>query len=179
MEKYTGIKFKYIKTKTKIQPSEELIRIGKEISKIIKIKGNEGNLSIRKKNGFLIKRAGANMGKLKAGDGVFVERIEGGTIYSAGKTPSSESIMHHLIYKKRKDINLILHFHLDELLKKKIGFEIGPFDYGTIELANAVSKASKKENLIKIRKHGFVLLSKNKKELIQKLFEICDGYGLC
>ncbi len=179
MEKYNGIKFKIIDTKKEITNQEELVELGKRISKIIKINGNEGNLSIRKKDGFLIKKAGKNMGNLKLEDVVLVTGLNEDRIYCANGEPSSESRMHYLIYEKRKDVKMILHFHLDKLLDKKIGFEIGPFEYGTAELAESAAKASEKKDLIKIKGHGFILIAENKNELIGRLKDLCDSYGLC
>ena len=68
MEEYKGIKFKVVELEGEIPNKEKLLELDKLISKFIKTEKNEGNLSVRMKNGFLIKKAGSQLTKLKEND---------------------------------------------------------------------------------------------------------------
>jgi L-fuculose-phosphate aldolase len=168
MEEYKGVKFTAVLSEGNFDCSE-MLEIDKHLTRFIKTMGNEGNFSIRKEIGFLIKRAGAKMTELTEGDIVYVKRVDENTVYAIGKTPSSESLMHHAIYSARKDVNVIFHFHDNELLKRKIDLEVGPFDYGSPELAKSVSDALLKGDFVKVREHGFVLVGKDIADLFKKM----------
>lgn len=172
MEEYKGIKFKVVELEGEIPNKEKLLELDKLISKFIKTEKNEGNLSVRMKNGFLIKKAGSQLTKLKENEIVFVEKIEDEVVYSIGGTPSSESILHYKIYQERNEVNIIFHFHDEELINIWKGIEVGPYEYGTLELAEGVNNAGKKENIIKIKEHGFVIIAKDKEDLIKKIKEV-------
>jgi len=170
LEKYIGVKF-HVKTVEKDieeQAIHEFLSIDKMIGRHIDPKANEGNLSMRYNGGFLIKRTGTYLAHLHEDDIVFVEKVENSKVFSTGM-PSSESIMHYEIYSTRNDVEIILHFHDEDLLKKKFETEVGPFHYGSKELAAAASEAALKSDIIKIKEHGFVILAKNKEELKEKL----------
>lgn len=167
MEKYNGIKFKVVYV-SGVEPSPSpLLKLDKDISKFIKTKENEGNLSIRAGEGILISAAGSKLTKLK--DAIYVKNVVRNRVFVFRGIPSSETIMHWKIYKKRKDVNIIFHFHDDKLLLKDFENEVEHYDYGTLELAEEVGKASEKGDIIKLRKHGFVVLAKNRNDLIKKL----------
>lgn len=174
MEEYEGVKFKSIEIYGEVLEKGRLLEVDKLLSKFLKTKGNEGNLSVRFEKGFLIKRAGSQMTKLKEEDVIFVKEIKEGKVYASGGVPSSEAGMHYEIYKNRKDVKIILHFHDDRLLERKNkGYiEIEPCPYGTEELANAVAEAAKKSEVIKIKKHGFVIVARSKVDLIKKIKEV-------
>ena len=176
MERYIGVKFnvKTVEKEIAEQVLHEFLSIDKMIGEHIDPKANEGNLSMRYNGGFLIKRTGTRLAHLKAEDIVFVEKVEDTKVFSTGM-PSSESIMHYEIYATRSDVGIILHFHDEELLKKEFESEIGPFPYGTKELAVAASDAALNHDIIKIREHGFVILAKNKEELKEKLLSCLSG----
>lgn len=171
MEKYVGVKFKTRMEKGRIGNVSEFLKIDRMLARYINPKENEGNMSMRIRDGFLIKRSGARMTSLKKSDVVLVRRIKGNVVYSVGGIPSSESLMHYKIYKKREDANLILHFHEDLLLEKLDWPAVDPLPYGSKELANAVAKLSVKSNKIKIKGHGFVIIARSKEELIKILEE--------
>lgn len=170
LEKYIGVKFEVKTVEKSIEPDAiaEFLKIDRMIGEIIDPKANEGNLSMRYNDGFLIKRTGTRLAHLHEEDVVFVEKVQDTKVFSTG-TPSSESIMHYEVYTTRSDVEIILHFHDEELLKKQFEAEVGPFPYGTKELATAVSESALNHDVIKIREHGFVILAKNKEELKEKL----------
>jgi L-fuculose-phosphate aldolase len=192
MEKYTGVKFEVRALPGHVEGAGGLLEADRLVARFVRTEGGDGNLSVRKGSGFLIKRTGAQMTKLREEDVVFVQKVDGGTVHAIGGTPSSESRMHHAIYRARNDANVILHFHDDKRLAEKSGAgmpgvwcsgaflgsssamatrwtEIGPFPYGTAELADAAGTASLGSDLIKIRKHGFVVIAKDLKGLAAAL----------
>ena len=166
MEEYKGVKFQTIDIERKVHDRIKLVRLDRTIAEFIKTNLNEGNMSIREKSGFLIKKAGSKMTQLNEKDVVYVKKIKENKVFSIGGIPSSESIMHWEIYQKRKDIKIILHFHDNSLLGND---GIGPFEYGTEELAEAVARESKEKDIIKIKEHGLVIITDNEKDLIRKL----------
>ncbi|MEM4359600.1 MAG: class II aldolase/adducin family protein [Candidatus Bilamarchaeaceae archaeon] len=165
-EEYKGVKFQIISIQ-KIIDEDSILRflnIDKMLRAFLSPSANEGNLSMRYKNGFLIKRAGSKLTMLQPEDVVFVDRVIDNKVFATGNA-SSESIMHYEIYRARADATIVLHFHDDVLLKKRFQYEVGPFSYGTRELAAAVADVATRSNLIKIREHGFVLITRDSEEL--------------
>ncbi|MDD5339790.1 MAG: class II aldolase/adducin family protein [Candidatus ainarchaeum sp.] len=174
MEGYAGVKFE-VKALPGRVGSAELLEADRLVARFMQVSGGEGNISVRKGGGFLIKRTGARMTKLMEEDVVFVKKIAGGVVHAVGGTPSSESRMHWEIYRARKDANVILHFHDDRRLGEKFGAEIGPFPYGTAELAEAAGAASRNSDRIKIIGHGFVVVAKGLEDLAALLSAISSA----
>ncbi len=172
MEEYTGVKFETVVDEGDAGDVSEFLEIDKLLGKYISPEENEGNMSMRVNDGFLVKKAGAGMTRLSENDVVLVKKIESGKVHAVGGTPSSESIMHYEIYKRRKDADIILHFHDDELMEKVRWEKVGPFPYGSMELAEAVGKTSENTDRIKIAGHGLIIIAKNKDELLKILEEI-------
>ncbi len=172
MEKYEGVKFKVIDLEGEVPHKEKLLSLDKLLSKYLQPTENEGNMSVREGKGFLIKKAGANMTQLKENEVIFVEKVVEDRVYASGGTPSSESRLHFAIYTNNKDAKIILHFHDEELLRKGFEIETGPFFYGSWELADAVGALSRKEDIIKIKEHGFVVVAKDEKDLEKKMEEL-------
>ena len=173
MEEYTGVKFETVIEEGSIGNVSEFLEVDKMLEEYINPEGNEGNMSIRTVEGFLIKKAGTRMTSLAENDVVLVKRIED-KVYAVGGTPSSESIMHYEIYKRRKEVNIVLHFHNELSVKWK---SVGPFPYGSRELADAVADAMKDTDKVEIKEHGYVIAAENKEKLfgiIQSLFRRTD-----
>lgn len=169
MEEYTGVKFETVIEEGKLGDVSEFLELDKLLGKYLNPGKNEGNMSLRIGAGFLIKKAGSRMTSLAENDVVYVRKVENGTVYAVGGTPSSESIMHYEIYEKRKDAEIILHFHDNSLLEKAEWKTVGPFAYGSIELAKAVGAASEITDKIKIEMHGFVIIAKSRDRLVKIL----------
>ncbi|MCW4014810.1 MAG: class II aldolase/adducin family protein [Candidatus Bathyarchaeota archaeon] len=137
------------------------------------VEGNyTGNLSFRLKDGFVITASGLK-NKENLADNCFVNvkayDEKANTFFVEGKKkPSSESIMHHLLYKANKEINAVFHGHNDNIVShaEKMSLPITETEYesGTIELAKEVLKVMGNKELIVIRNHGFVSLGKNMKK---------------
>lgn len=177
MEEYIGVKFNFLDDGARIEENQikKFLKIEGELGRFLKTRKNEGNLSMRSGAGFLIKRAGARMTKLRKSDVVFVRKIVGGMVFCSGGTPSSESLMHYNIYKKVRSAYIILHYHYDKLLNRLKVKKVGPFQYGSLALARNVGKTARKNKIIEITRHGFVITAKNQKELYAYLTEIING----
>jgi L-fuculose-phosphate aldolase len=137
------------------------------------IEGNyTGNLSFRSKEGFVITGSGLKSKENLSNDCfVYVKSYDeqSNTVYIEGsRQPSSEAVMHFLIYKTRKEINAIFHGHNDAIIMnaEKLGFPVTEREYepGTMELAKEVLKVLGDKNLIVLKNHGFVSLGRTMKE---------------
>jgi ribulose-5-phosphate 4-epimerase/fuculose-1-phosphate aldolase len=137
------------------------------------VEGNyTGNLSFRHKDGFVI-TASAMKDKENLTDDCFVY-VKGydnksNTFNVEGKKkPSSESIMHYLLYRMCVDVNAVFHGHNDLIVKyaEKLKLPVTRKEYesGTIELAKEVLKVLGDKKLIVIRNHGFVSLGTTMKQ---------------
>lgn len=130
--------------------------------------GSFGNLSFRTKdNEFIITASG--MKDPSSGDSFVTVSdvdLEKRTITARGrKLPSSESMLHYMIYRERKDINAIFHGHCEKILKyaDKMGAPVTPKQepYGTVELAESVLETAKDNDFLVMKGHGFVSLGNN------------------
>jgi len=133
-----------------------------------------GNLSIRCKKGskeFIITPSGAGSKGGSSKDAyvrVLAVDIPGKKVLCRGKRePSSESMLHYLIYKKRKDVNAIFHGHSPEILKcaGRLGLPTTAKEepYGTVALAERVLKIADSDLLV-MKGHGFISLGRSANE---------------
>ena len=133
---------------------------------------SSGNLSFRTEDGFIVTASGLKTKEELTKDSfVFVDNYDvyNNTFYAEGKQePSSESIMHFLIYNTRGDIRAIFHGHNDSLVenaeKLKIPVTEEEQEPGTMEMANEVLSIIGNNNFVVIKNHGFVALGKTMKE---------------
>ena len=134
--------------------------------------GSLGNLSFRIEDGFVITASGL---KLKENldntsfVGITNYDIHKNVFYVDGvREPSSESIMHFLIYNTRNDVNAVFHGHDEIILKNteklKLVVTKNEQDPGTIDLANEILDVLNDNNFIVIKNHGFVSLGRTMKE---------------
>jgi len=131
-----------------------------------------GNLSFRSREGFVITASGLKSKENLGNDCfVYVKNYDeqGNTVYIEGsRQPSSEAVMHFLIYKTRKEVNAVFHGHNDAIIMnaEKLGFPVTERQYepGTIELAKEALKVLGDKNLIVLKNHGFVSLGRTMKE---------------
>jgi rhamnose utilization protein RhaD (predicted bifunctional aldolase and dehydrogenase) len=69
--------------------------------------------------------------------------------------------------------SIILHFHDDALLSRKLPFSTIPkFPYGSMELAKAVSLKAKSSKIILMEGHGFLVWAEKEEEIIPLLKSI-------
>jgi len=182
VEKYQGTKFKTILEIEEIDFSTEIKKLifwGKTLSKHNFIphyknekeperKSSGGNLSFRFQSGFVITASYSDIENLRIQDFVFVQDadLQKKIVYATGlRNPSSESMMHHAIYKARNDVNAIFHGHFNKLLQNyaQIGLvSTKKFaDYGTIELVNSILEVLEQNDFLILKKHGFISLGKD------------------
>ena len=95
------------------------------------IEGNyTGNLSFKSKEGFVITASGLKSKENLSNDCfVYVKNYgeQSNTVYVEGsRQPSSEALMHYLIYKTRKEVNAVFHGHNDTIIMnaEKLGFPV-------------------------------------------------------
>jgi len=131
-----------------------------------------GNLSFRSEDEFIITGSMLKTKENLSND-CFVRVVNydvyKNSIYAEGKMePSSESIMHFLIYNIRDDVNAIFHGHSDLIVKNaeklKIIVTKNEQEPRTMELTNEVLDALGDNNIIVIKNGGFVTLGGTMKE---------------
>lgn len=131
------------------------------------VEGNyTGNLSFRFREGFVITASGLRSKENLADDCfVYVEGYDqqSNTFYVWGnKLPSSESVMHHLVYRGNAEVNAVFHGHCDVIVAnaERLGLPVTEREYGsgTVELAREVLKVMGDSKLVVLRNHGFVAL---------------------
>ena len=162
---------------------QEIIDVGNNIYNKNLVSGKSGNISKRIKtaNGEIVAITPTlkSLANLKAEDIVIVD-FDGNTLTS-GK-PSSEVNMHLEIYKKRDDVNGIVHTHSpyatgfafsNKKIKRLEGFgEIkNPYlpdiEYekpGSAELAKSASEGIGDSDVLVLKNHGVICVSENLKE---------------
>ncbi|MEE0934816.1 MAG: class II aldolase/adducin family protein [Methanobrevibacter sp.] len=162
---------------------QEIIDVGNNIYEKNLVSGKSGNISKRIKtaNGDIVAITPTlkSLANLKPEDIVIVD-FDGNTLTS-GK-PSSEVNMHLEIYKKRNDVNGIVHTHSpyatgfafsNKKIKRLEGFgEIkNPYlpdiEYekpGTAELARSASEGIGDSDVLVLKNHGVICVGENLKE---------------
>lgn len=156
--------------------------------------GYSGNMSHRFGENFLITTSGSANAHLTHDEIVWVD-INGKNLENNSKKPSSEALMHFEIYKKRPDINAILHVHspylsafassgksLEEPVMAEIAFYFGKIplaDYAlpsSFELAEKTAKYFDEYDAVLMANHGFVIGAKDIKDAYMKL-ELAESYA--
>jgi len=131
--------------------------------------GSSGNLSFRlnsKENNFIItaSRTALNDSMVNTDFSEVINYYKNQNLITGKgeKEPSSESIMHFLIYKNRNDINAIFHGHSPEILKHAEQLNIPTTEkelpYGTVEFAKNALNLLHNSDFIILKNHGFVSL---------------------
>ena len=155
--------------------------------------GYSGNISARFGDKLLITTSGSANGYLKESDIVLTDFD--GKSCEEGKKPSSEKLLHIGIYKKRPDINFIIHVHAPFLssfasagkdLMAPIMAE-NVFYFGgiplaeyalpsTTELVDNTVKFFDKFDAVLMANHGFIIGSKTIEDAYLKL-ELAESYA--
>jgi len=187
-EHYTGVKYNLpdgalerktvftVENKAQIRAMK---KAGKELSERGLSQGTTGNLSVRTGSKFIITATASDLSRLSDEDFVVVEGFdaESNTLTKASglKEPSSETPMHDLVYKTRKDVNAIIHVHdrllvsEDAIRKLKLPVTEAENAYGTKELAQAVAGLLAKGNAAVAKGHGIVVAGKSIGECTESL----------
>ena len=170
LDGYVGVKFKALLISRKLPPGaadcyDAFHRTGMRLRKHGMTPANGGNVSVRLGGGFVITSSGCNLGCIEKNELVLVERcnVRSESVHYRGpRKPSSESMMHWLIYRNRPEAGAVIHAHDElatrpELLAGKIEESQREEPYGTIELAHmAIDTFKRKERIIVLKNHGYV-----------------------
>ena len=172
LEGYVGVKFQPIQRSGKLRPEvADLYVVFKRTCDRLKAHdmtpANAGNLSIRFGDGFFISASGANLGSIEEKELIFVERCDVKAecvVYHGPMEPSSESIMHWLIYRNRPKAQAIIHAHDECATRPKL--PVGVVEeskreepYGTVELAHmAIATFQRAERIIVLRNHWYMAI---------------------
>ncbi len=173
--------------------AKKIIEYGKLCGEKNYTPGYSGNISARYKDGMLITTSGSSNGYLSENDIVYTN-FEGKSLED-GKKPSSEKFLHIEIYKKRSDINYIIHVHAPYLssfasagkdlmapIMAENVFYFGGIplaDYAlpsTMELVENTVKYFDKFDAVLMANHGFVVASKTIEDAYMKL-ELAESYA--
>ena len=160
--------------------------------------GSSGNVSLRVDDRLLITASGVPYDRL-GGDQVIETDMEGNALSGRG-APSSEWRMHVAIYRRRADVNAIVHTHSRIATAAAIALPSLPIPHdegrilfgdhiavsehhppGTWELARAVSDAIADGGAVLIARHGAVAVGATLDEAFQvavKIEEIAHLYLL-
>ncbi len=155
--------------------------------------GMSGNISLRYNDKILITKSGSATGYLEEEDIVLMD-FDGNSL-DENRKPSSEKHLHIEIYKKRQDINAILHVHspylssfassnmaLSEPVMAENVFYFGEIpiaDYAlpsSMELAQKTVKFFDKYNAVLMANHGFVVGDSTLRDTYLKL-ELAEAYA--
>ncbi len=180
---------------TKNNIKNEIIKYGNIIDRKGFSPGTSGNISVRIKDKIIITTSGSSNGSLNYDDLVLID-IEGNLINSKNnKKASSEKMLHIEFYKKRSDVNAIIHVHPTFLssfaaarksLEEPVMAE-NIYYFGGIPLANYALPSSKelvdntakyfdKYNAVLMANHGFIVGDTNLEQAYLKL-ELAESYA--
>jgi len=168
---------------------KEIVTFGRKLLTSGLTAGTGGNLSIvnRKKNLVAITPSGVDYLEMRPEDVVLVG-MEGGPVETSKYKPSSELLFHLALYRKRQDIQAIVHTHsVYATTLATLGWEIPAFHYlvaysgrkvplaayatfGSEELARNVADAIGENNAVLMGSHGVVTVGPT----LAKAFETAE-----
>jgi L-fuculose-phosphate aldolase len=168
---------------------KEIVTFGRKLLASGLTAGTGGNLSIvnRKKNLVAITPSGVDYLEMRPEDVVLVG-MEGGLVETSKDNPSSELLFHLALYRKRQDIQAIVHTHsVYATTLATLGWEIPAFHYlvaysgkkvplaayatfGSEELARNVAGAIGENNALLMGSHGVVTVGPT----LAKAFETAE-----
>lgn len=172
---------------------EKIIKYGKICGEKNYTPGYSGNISARYKDGLLITTSGSSNGYLTKNDIVHINND--GKSLEKGKKPSSEKFLHIEIYKRRPEINYVIHVHAPflssfasagrDLMAPVMAENVFYFsgiplaEYAlpsTMELVENTVKFFDKYDAVLMANHGFVVASKTIEDAYMKL-ELAESYA--
>jgi L-fuculose-phosphate aldolase len=160
--------------KTEQQHRDEIVRFGKLLHQTGLVAATDGNLSVRLGNGHILCTPTImSKGLMEPEDLVVVD--EHGKKLAGSRDASSEIAMHLLIYRRRPDVNAVVHAHpptatgyaaagiaLDRALCSEIIVALGSVPLanyetpGTPELAEALAPLVMEHDAVLMANHGVV-----------------------
>jgi L-fuculose-phosphate aldolase len=176
------------------QIKDQIISVGKQLIDYGLVLATWGNISCRvpKTDSFLVTPSGIPYSELKTGD--LVQLDLNGEYIEGTRIPSSESLVHLAIYKKRPDVQAIVHTHSNYAsmfavvrenippilvdMAQMIGGPIKVAKYalsGTQDLALNTVEALEDRNAVLLANHGVITTGRNLDEafIISLLVEKC------
>lgn len=175
------------------QIKNEIIKYGDIIDVKEFSPGTSGNISVRYGDKIIITSSGSSNGNLAYEDLVVMD-FEG-NVENGEKKASSEKLLHVEFYKKRPDINAIIHVHppflsafaaarksLEEPIMAENVFYFGGIplaDYAmpsSMELVNNTAKYFDSYNAVLMANHGFVVGDVDLTQAYLKL-ELAESYA--
>jgi len=166
-----------------------IVAFGKKLLTSGLTAGTGGNLSVanRKKNLIAVTPSGVDYLEMSPEDVVLVG-MEGGLIETSKYKPSSELLFHLALYRRRQDIQAVVHTHsVYATTLATLGWEIPPFHYlvaysgkkvplasyatfGSEQLARNVAEAIGDNNAVLMESHGVVTVGAT----LAKAFEAAE-----
>jgi L-fuculose-phosphate aldolase len=175
------------------EAQNEIIKYGNIIDRKSFSPGTSGNISVRHGDKILITASGSTNGDLNAEDLILID-FDGNTVEGSQKA-SSEKLLHIEFYKKRKDVNAIIHVHppylssfaaarqgLEEPVMAENVFYFGKIplaDYAlpsSMALTSNTAKYFEEYNAVLMANHGFVVGDTDLKQAYLKL-ELAESYA--
>jgi L-fuculose-phosphate aldolase len=169
---------------------EELSRFAHKISKDNLTVASGGNISLRNKDQIYIKRQGVFFNKARPSDFTVLD-IENPSVKIYERRPSLEYKFHIICYKKRPDVNAVVHTHpLFITTLSSVGLELRPVTLefavyiaknitsigfilpGTKGLAVAVGNAVRGHDAIVMKNHGLITVGSSLQEAYLKTIVI-------
>lgn len=162
-----------IETEKEMELRKQVSDFGKEMYCSGLVQGTWGNLSVRLGNDFmLVSPSGVRYQNVNVEDVVKVSIND--LSYESFRKPTSEMIMHAEIYKKRPDINAVVHFHgtytgvFAACEKPMKDYPVTKYEIaGSVELAREVSEAIKDNDGIILAHHGAIFVAQNLAEAVE------------
>ena len=177
----------------KKQLINSIIKYGKLCGEKNFTPGYSGNISARYKDGLLITTSGSANGYLTPKD-IVLTNFEGNSL-EKNKKPSSEKFLHIEIYKKRPDINFVIHVHpiflssfassgkdlLQPIMAENVfyfgGIPLAEYALpSTMDLVWNTVKYFDNYDAVLMANHGFVIGSKTLEDAYLKL-ELAESYA--
>ncbi len=169
MDGYVGVKFATVQLSGQLPADVAgygalFRRCGSRLAGHGMAPANGGNLSQRLGDGFVITCSGCNLGVIEPGELSWVTECsleEERVTYAGPEPPSSEAMLHWLIYRDFPRAGAIVHAH-DELATSGPGVQrlrqsAREEDYGTVALARAATETFEAgDEIIVLRDHGYV-----------------------
>jgi len=141
---------------------------------------NGGNMSVRCASGFAITASGCNLGIMETEEVIYVQdcSLSEKTVRFEGlRKPSSESFLHHMIYRSRPEALAVVHAHDPATAEVPLSddLEETPREepYGTVELARlAIETFRKDRTIIVLQNHGYVAVGRSLTEAVDTIISI-------
>ena len=118
-----------------------------------------GNISLRDGNDVIVTTSGCYIKHLEPWNFVRIADVNGDIIrYHGAGVPSSESLMHYLIYQMT-DAGAVVHNHYLLSNQEARDLDIAivtPQEYGSIALARRVAEACMTRGIVYVQKHGLI-----------------------